>query len=211
MTKPTLKPPALSPGDTVMLFTPGHQTNTKQLQFAIERIESLGLEVLVPDSVLDQYGYFAGTAEARADEIHKGFADPKVKALIAVRGGSGSSLLLSKLDYELIRRHPKIIMGMSDVTALLIAINEQTGLTTFHGPVAGLPWPRFTSDYVKAVLFAGEAVTMKNPPADEDDLTATKNRVTVINAGTTTGTLIGGNATVLCAMMGSSYLPQSWQ
>lgn len=206
-----IKPTVLIPNDKVMLIAAGHQINPDQLAFAIERMEALGLRVVIPSNILAQQGYFAGPVEVRAKAINNGFSDPDIKAIIAVRGGSGESLVIDKLDYELIRKNPKIIMGMSDVTALLLAIHDKTGLVTFHGPnAATYAWPKFTVDYVKAVLFDGETPTLKNPTPIEDDLIQTKDRITTINGGIAKGTIIGGNLTVITSLMGSDYLPQDW-
>lgn len=207
-----LKPAALSPGDTVMLVTPGHQISTEELAFALERMAALELKVITPPTILDRYGYFAGHDEDRAREINAAFSNPDINAVIAARGGSGCSLVLDKLDYDLIKKNPKIFLGMSDVSALLLAIHEKTGLITFHGPMAAGKWPEFTVDCVRAVLFNGETATLRNPPpASKEDLIDTKNRIKVINAGVATGPIIGGNFTVISTLMGSSYLPQDWQ
>lgn len=206
-----IKPAPLTPGDTVILVTPGHQINSDELQFAIERMAALQLTAITPPTILDRYGYFAGCAEDRAQAINTGFSDPNVKAIIAIRGGSGSSLLLDQLDYDLIKKNPKIFLGMSDITALLLAIHEKTGLITFHGPNAGAKWPAFSTNYVKAILFNGETVTLQNPRVSAtDDLIQTQDRLTVINAGSVMGPIIGGNLTVISTLMGSDYLPQDW-
>jgi len=199
-----IKANALLPGDTVWLITPSTQISPDELKLAIERIEALGLKVALPESILDQYGYFAGTAETRAKEINDGFGDPAIKAIIAVHGGSGASTILDKLDYELIKNNPKIIMGMSDITALLLAIHDKTGLVTFHGPNAGSnTWPKFTVDYFNTLLFDGKTVTLRNPESSRDQLTT-------INGGIATGEIMGGNFTVISTLMGSDFFPKDW-
>ena len=199
-----IKANALSPGDTVWLITPSTQISPDELNLAIERIEALGLKAALPESILDQYGYFAGTAEIRAKEINDGFSDPAIKAIIAVHGGWGVSTILDKLDYELIKNNPKIIMGMSDITALLLVIHDKTGLVTFHGPNAGSnTWPKFTVDYFKTLLFDGMTAILRNPKSNRD-------QITTINGGIATGKIIGGNLTVISTLMGSEYFPKDW-
>ena len=199
-----IKADALLPGDTVWLITPSTQISPYELELAVGRIEALGLKVALPESILDHYGYFAGTAESRAKEINDGFRDPTVKAIIAAHGGWGVATILDKLDYELIKNNPKIIMGMSDITALLLVIHDKTGLVTFHGPNAGSnTWPKFTVDYFKTLLFDGKTVTLRNPESSRDE-------ITTIHGGIATGEIVGGNLSVITTLMGSDYFPKDW-
>ncbi len=205
---PLLKPATLREGDTVGLISSGFRIlQDSDLQYAIERLTALGLKVKPGQALLKQHGYFAGTDEERAADINQLFADSSVKGIVQLRGGFGSARLLDLLDYELIAKNPKIFMGMSDTTALLLAIYHKTGLVTFHGPNAGREWPAFTCQYVKAVLFENKAVTFKNPEHKTDDLIITEDRIQVIKPGQAQGRLIGGNLTVLTSLIGSNYLP----
>lgn len=203
-----LKPPALNPGDTVGLIASASPVDDPSLiQHATERLQALGLKVKYGKSLFNHEGYLAGSDEQRAADLNAMFADPTIKAIIQLRGGWGSNRILELLDYDAIKQHPKIIMGYSDITALLIAIQAKTGLITFHGPMPSTPWPAFTTQYVRDILFAGKSITFNNIAPTEDDLIATQNRIQTIHAGTTTGQLIGGNLTVLTSMVGSRYLP----
>lgn len=205
-----LLPPALHKGDTVGLISSGFRApEDRVVEYAVERLHALGLKVKVGQSVFKRYGYFAGNDAARASDINHMFADKNIKGIFEVRGGWGSARTLEKINYKLIKTHPKIIIGFSDITALLLAINAKTGLVTFHGPVAGMPWTGYTADYLKRVLFRGEAVTYKNIKSiDHDrDIIQTENRVHVIHGGRAEGRLLGGNLTVLTSLIGSGYLP----
>ncbi len=203
------KPKALNQGDTVAIISSGFRIlQDMDAQCALERLNALGLKTRLGQAVLQQYGYLAGTDEERAADINQLFADPEVKAIIQLRGGFGSARLLELLDYKMIAQHPKIFMGMSDTTALLLALHQQTGLVTFHGPNAGRPWPAYTQEFVKALLFEGKALTYLNPEHKSDDLIATEDRIQVITPGRAQGRLIGGNLTVLTSIIGSPYLPQ---
>lgn len=202
------KPATLRKGDTVGIISSGFRIlQDVDLQYAIERLQNLGLQVKVGKAVLKQYGYLAGTDQERADDINQFFADPEVKAIIQLRGGFGSARVLDLLDYSLIAKNPKILLGMSDTTALLLAIYQKTGLVTFHGPNAGKPWPTFTLDYIKALLFENQMLTFKNPDTPADDLIMTQDRIEVIHKGRAQGRLIGGNLAVVLSMLGSTYLP----
>jgi len=203
-----IKPKRLSPGDTVGIVAPASATfNTLDLQIAQESLEALGLKVQVGRHVLDRHGYLAGQDQDRADDINRFFADPNVRAVLPLRGGWGASRVLASLDYEAIRRHPKIVLGYSDITALHMAIAAKTGLITFHGPNAMGRWDAFSVDWVRRVLFDGEAVTLENLREKGDFLVQTENRVQTIRPGTARGRILGGNLTVLTAIMGSPYVP----
>lgn len=203
-----IKPPRLRPGDTVGLIDPASATFLREdLDIATESLAAMGLRVKPGAHLLDRYGYFAGKDDDRASDINTMFADPSVRAIFALRGGWGSSRLLPLLDYETIRRNPKILLGYSDITALHLAISARTGLVTFHGPVASSEWNPFNVDHVKRVLFGAEQVVMANPQERDDQLTVVEHRVQTIAAGKARGRIFGGNLTVLATIIGSGYLP----
>ncbi len=208
-----VKPKRLQKGDTVQLITPSHAISKEQLRFAKERIQALGLKVKISGTILDEYGYFAGTIDSRAKEINQAFLDPEVKAIIAVRGGSGLSQLLNKLDYSAIKKNPKIVLGYSDLTSLLVAINKETNLVTFHGPMAAYKWPEFSVEYVKSILFDSHEVSFKNQNKEvgEEDLIQTEFRTLTITPGKVKVQMIGGNLTVLTNMIGSKQFPTNWE
>lgn len=197
-----LKPPRLHIGDTVGLISPAGIIEPKDIAEAKLALLQLGLKVKLGEHILDRYGYLAGKDRDRAGDINTMFADDSIKAIIATRGGWGCNRILPLLDYVHISRHPKILMGYSDITSLLLAINARSKIVTFHGPVATSTWNEFTVNYVKRILFNGEALTMQN-------LNTTEGRVSAIALGKARGKLVGGNLSVLSAMVGSPYLP-SW-
>jgi muramoyltetrapeptide carboxypeptidase len=203
-----IKPKRLSAGDTVGIVAPASATfNTLDLQIARESLEALGLKVQVGRHVLDRHGYLAGSDQDRAADINRFFADPDVRAVLPLRGGWGASRVLPSLDYDAIRRNPKIVLGYSDITALHMAIAAKTGLVTFHGPNGMGRWDEFSVNWVRRVLFDGEAVTLENLHEKGDFLVQTENRVQTITPGTARGRIFGGNLTVLTAIIGSPYVP----
>src|SRR4029077_1806738 len=103
---------------------------TVELQIARESLEALGFKVKIGAHLLDRHGYLAGDDKARADDINTALPDRSVAAVHAIRGGWGPARLLPYLDFETIRRNPKVVIGYSDVTALLLSIHAKTGLTT---------------------------------------------------------------------------------
>ncbi|MFC6996747.1 S66 peptidase family protein [Rufibacter roseus] len=207
----TILPPRLKPGDTVGLICPAGAAFSKEtVQITKESMEALGLKVKLGKHVFDRMGSLAGTDQARAADVNAMFADKSVQGILAIHGGWGCARLLPLLDYKTIQKNPKPLIGYSDITALLNAIYAKTGLVTFHGPVGSATWNKFSVDSFKQVLFDAAAATFENPKEIGDNLTITKDRITTITPGTARGTLVGGNLTVLTAIIGSDYLP-TWK
>jgi len=206
--KATLKPPRLKAGDTVGLINPAGATfHPDDVNIARETLAALNLKTKTGEHLLDRYGGLAGKDTSRAADVNAMFADPEVNGIIALRGGWGCNRILDLLDYKVIAKHPKIIMGYSDITSLLLAFNAKTSLVTFHGPVGISTWNKYSTNFVKRLLFDAEVFTMENSREIGDNLTQTRNRILTIRAGKTTGKLLGGNLSVLTAMVGSDYLP----
>lgn len=199
--KSLIKPPRLKVGDTVGLINPAGFSYQREIQPLLPILSSLGLNVKLGAHFYDRYGYLAGKDIERAADVNAMFADDSVQAVFIGVGGWGCNRILPLLDYNLIRNHPKIIMGFSDITSLLLAIYGKTGLVTFHGPVLISSWTPFTMNYVQQVLFNSELLTLENPMPV---------KVITITPGIITGKLIGGNLSVLAAMVGSNYLP-NWE
>jgi muramoyltetrapeptide carboxypeptidase len=206
-----LKPKRLAPGDTVTLVSPASATfNTMDLQIARESLEALGFKVRTGDHMMERHGNLAGDDQARAEDINKAFADRSVAAVHAIRGGWGSARVLPYLDFETIRRNPKVLIGYSDITALHLAVHAKTGLITFHGPIGLGRWDPYSLDYYKRVLFNAERVTYSNKEgisAERNALTQVEFRTQTITPGRARGKLLGGNLTVLTTILGSPYLP----
>jgi muramoyltetrapeptide carboxypeptidase len=205
---PALKPPRLRAGDTVGLINPAGATfQADDVSIARETLAALGLGMKTGEHLLDRYGYLAGTDKDRAADVNAMFADPEVDAILTLRGGWGCNRILDMLDYEAIAKNPKVLMGYSDITSLLLALNAKTGLVTFHGPVGISTWNEYSTSYVQRLLFNAEVFSMENPKETGDSLVRIKDRVLTINGGKAKGKMYGGNLTVLTAMVGSKYLP----
>ena len=203
-----IKPIALKKGDTIGLVCPAYSAFIKEeVQIAVENLQVMGFKVVQGKHIFDRYGYLAGKDEDRADDINKMFADKKIDAIMAMHGGWGCARILPLLDYELIKKNPKIFIGYSDITALLLGIYSQTGVVTFHGPVGSSTWNSFSVDYFKNTLIDGNATKMNNPVRKADSLVQVEDRIYTITSGKATGKLIGGNLTVLSHILGSKYVP----
>jgi muramoyltetrapeptide carboxypeptidase len=196
---PTLKPPRLSRGEAVGLINPSSTPlGPQDVATVRDALAGLGLRAV------DAPGLAAAREdiEARADDIHAMFEDAGVRAILPVRGGWGCARLLQRLDYDLIRARPKVIMGYSDVAALLVGIHSRTGLVTFHGPMGTSAWVPFTVEQMKRVVFRGEAALLSPPPPAVEP----RGRIRTITGGRARGRLLGGNLTVVSSMVGSSFL-----
>lgn len=211
LSKEIIRPEHLTPGDTIAIVSPASAIfESTPYEIAKESFEAMGLKVIFGKNVKNRYGHLAGSDEERAEELNTMFKEPSVKAIIALRGGSGSARILDKLDYEVIRKNPKIFIGYSDITALHLAIYEKTGLVTFHGPVAVSSWNSFSVDSFKKLLFDKKLQEYKNPENKEGQLAQSSNRIRIITAGIVKGRLLGGNLSVLTGIMGTPYFPKDW-
>lgn len=194
-------PPMLRPGDTIAMVAPaGAVFSTKHIPKFEGILKTLGFKVIKGKTLYSRHGYLSGKDDYRAAEINELFADPNVNGIIAMRGGWGCARMLDLIDYNTIAANPKVLMGYSDITALLIAITAKTGLVTFHGPVGYSSWNEFSTRYVKDILMQNnKSVTLINPSFNEDART--------IVGGKATGQLYGGNLTVLQGIIGSNFVP----
>jgi muramoyltetrapeptide carboxypeptidase len=207
---PIVKPPRLKPGDTVGLVNPAGATwSAIDIDIVKESFEAMGLTVKVGPHVLGRYGSMAGRDEERVGDLNAMFRDPQVRAVVCVRGGGGSARLLPMVDYDAVRKDPKILLGYSDITALHMAIHAKTGLVTFHGPVGISKWNAFNVRWVRQLLFDGAAPTLENDRTFdvEETLVQREHRTRAITPGVARGRLLGGNLTVFTAILGSDYLP----
>lgn len=203
-----LKPKRLKAGDTIGLVCPAAPAYSKEtVEVIAESMQALGFKVKYGKNIWKRYGYLAGNDAERASDINEMFADPTVQGILCVHGGWGCARILPLLNYQMIKNNPKVIMGYSDVTALLLGIHAQTGLVTFHGPVGGSTWNDFSVKYFKSVLMNADKVKYENPINKGDNLTQVEDRISTINRGIAKGKLIGGNLTVFCHILGSKFVP----
>lgn len=197
---PVIKPLKLEKGDQVGLVSPGSFVSDEKLNKAIVNLESLGLKVSTSKNIRAQKGFTAGTIRQRIDDLHEMFSNPEIKAVWCARGGYGCGELLPHLNYGLIARNPKILIGYSDITALLHAVTLKTGLITFHGPVASGEFTPYTKNEVEHLLFFPKQKR-------EISLKSKDSKSFTVNPGKSEGILVGGNLTLLAAAAGTPYLP----
>jgi muramoyltetrapeptide carboxypeptidase len=182
----------------------------ERIRFAIDTIESLGFKVKPGAHLYDRDGYLAGSDAARAADLNAMFADDGVDAIWCVRGGYGASRILPALDYALMQRKPKALIGYSDITALHMAIHRHAGLVTFHGPVAFRAFTPYSLGELKRVLWTGETpVRLGGPPPFEraEGRVDWENRVVTLVPGRARGRLLGGNLCLMSHLCGTPYFP----
>jgi muramoyltetrapeptide carboxypeptidase len=203
------KPARLKAGDVVGLIEPASASDQPfELDLAEEAIRALGLIPKRAPHLLERYGYLAGSDKNRAADVNTMFADSQVKAIFAVRGGWGCARILPFLDWNVIRANPKMLLGYSDITALHMAIAAKApGTISLHGPNASSAWGKLSVDSFKAIAFDGATPLYSNPIATEDRLIQRKWRTQILQGGKAQGKLLGGNLTVLTALVGTPYIP----
>ncbi|MCS7302181.1 MAG: LD-carboxypeptidase [Candidatus Kapabacteria bacterium] len=202
----TRRPRALRQGMRVGIVAPAGPVHPRQLQTGIEFFESLGLRVVLGRYLNKGNGYLAAPDRDRAAELSEFLLRPDIDAVVCARGGYGVLRILPLLDFSALAACTKPVIGYSDITALLIALNQRTGLITFHGPMASSQFDSTTAGSFIATLFQFESEYVEGA---EMQLTYTDSRFLPIIQGTAEGKLLGGNLSVFCSLLGTPYEPDT--
>lgn len=198
-----IRPAALPKHATIGIISPSSpQRDATRLDRGVQYLESMGYTVKLGRHVLARHaGYLAGTDEERAADLHDMFTDPQVSAIFCARGGYGCARLLEHIDFALIRRNPKILVGFSDVTVLQLAILKRTGLVTFSGAMPSVDmadgFHPLAEEQFWRVLTSRRPLGVLRQPYP----------MNVIRKGDAQGPLIGGNLSVLASLLGTRFLP----
>jgi muramoyltetrapeptide carboxypeptidase LdcA involved in peptidoglycan recycling len=192
----------------------------EQRDTALSRFEAMGLRVSFGKYVEECDEFRSSTIEHRLEDLHDAFADPSVNAVLTVIGGFNSNQLLKYIDYDLIRKNPKIFCGYSDITALQNAFFAKTGLVTYSGPhfttFAMKQRFDFTLDHFKKCLFDSKPLELKASENWSDDtwyLDQFKRNFipnpgfATVNEGRASGTIIGGNLCTFNLLQGTEFMP----
>jgi len=190
-----IKAPRLQPNQTVGIIAPASPVNQSEISEGLKLLESFPLKIKQGEHIFDRLNYLAGSDNDRVSDLHQMFSDPEIKAIFCARGGYGSARLLNDIDFDLIRKNPKIIVGFSDLTALLLAIYNKSGLITIHGPTL--------SDLQKNKNWPNLArlITASHRP----QIFFKQGRI--INKGKAKGILLGGNLSTICSLLDTPFLP----
>lgn len=195
-------PSKLKKGDTIGVIAPSNYIEKDDLEYinaSIALMEASGFKVKFGKYVFEDTLGYGTSPEKRATDINWAFKDDEVKAIMCVKGGEDSNTILDYIDYEMIKKHPKILCGFSDNTSILNAIHEKTGLVTYHGPTfksltsweTGYAYKQFIKTFVENT----ESLIMGEP---EDEYTT-------IQAGQATGELVGGNLSLFTKLVCGKY------
>ncbi len=191
-------PEFLTPGDTIGIAAPASAFNQNAFTQGIAVLRTLGYNPLVPEDIFQCNRYLAGSDKKRAEILMRLFLDPDVKGVICARGGYGSIRLLPLIDFDAIALRPKVFIGFSDVTALLVNLVERCHWVVFHGPTV----TSLSHADAESCLALKNAVS-----ADEPTIIEARNG-TVIYPGVASGRLMAGNLTTLSHLVGTSYMPE---
>ena len=208
--KPIL-PPRLSPGATVALVAPsGPLLERDDLVRAAELCRAMGyLPHLMPHAG-DHYGYLAGRDEDRLADLNAALTDPQYDAVWCIRGGDGLNRIIQGVDFAACARRPRPVIGFSDITVLLLALWRETGIVTFHGPIARTPMPNFQRWHFDRVLTSVAAAgTLGRPTVSPEVLVPTSGRIITVVGGQARGRLVGGNLTLVQALIGTPFEPDT--
>jgi len=217
-------PEKLKKGDEVRVVAPVRSLATiseENRNIADRRFKKLGLKLSFGKNVEDVDDFVSSSIEKRVEDLHDAFSNPKVNAILTVIGGYNSNQLLRHLDWDLIKKHPKILCGFSDVTALNNSFFAKTGLVTYSGPHYSTFGQElhfnYTLDYFKKCLMSTRHYEILPSDNWSDDLwfKDQKDRKLmmntgwlVINEGEVEGTIVGGNLCTLNLLQGTEYLPR---
>lgn len=222
-----IKPKHLEKGDLVGVVSPSSSIINfpRRLKRGIKALEGLGLRVVLGRNAKKAFGHNAGTPEERAEDINNFFSDNKVKAIIASTGGYNANAVLPFIDFDLIKKNPKIFCGFSDITVLNLAINTQAKLVTFNGPTVLPTLGEFkgpfdyTIHYFKKALFDSrpmghlkysdkfteEMLWWETEDNKKRKLVSARPPKIVYN-GIAEGILWGGNLETLGFLLGTKYV-----
>lgn len=193
-------PKPLFPGARVALIAPAGPVPPEKFGPAVRAVEELSLNPVIYESCRRAHGYLAGDDRMRAKDVCGAFADDTIDGIFCIRGGYGSQRLMNLIDWNLIRRNPKVFCGYSDITALHIVFNQKCGFVTYHTPMPSTELcmnpDEYTLSNLKKVLFGEKIGELQNP--------ANKPLETLVG-GCASGMLTGGNLSLVSSSLGTPY------
>ncbi len=202
-TQNAIRPQALKPGDTLAIISPAGPSSVEDMDAGIAYIESVGLRPKVMPHARNKHYYLAGEDSHRLADLHAAFADPQVQGILAARGGYGCMRLLPQINWDLIQANPKVFIGFSDLTSLLLPIYQRTGLIGFHGPM-------LTSNLIEGDTYSQDALWKQVMAQVTYPYTVPNNApYTCFKSGVAEGPLVGGNLSLLSGLCGTPYQPQT--
>lgn len=198
-----VKPAKISPGSTIGIVAPASPPDLKRLQKGIGFLRKRGYRIRIFPQVRRKLGYLAGEDQERAEAINEAFHDKAIDAIVCARGGYGSLRILEYIDFDLVASNPKIFVGYSDITVLLLSIFQRTGMVTFHGPMAAVEFGRRLKPYTIESFF--NALESSQAPGEIEKPSGYKfDRICGDRAE---GKIVGGNLSLMTKLVGSDFIP----
>jgi muramoyltetrapeptide carboxypeptidase len=192
------RPPALRPGDRIAIVAPASPFARDEFDAGVRELRDLGFEPVYTEAVFARDDYLAGPADLRARELMQAWRDPDVTGIIAARGGYGSVQLLPLLDAGVVRARPKVFVGYSDNTSLLIWLMQTCNLVSFHGPMIEGRFARGAAGYDRDSFLRSVSVTAPVGEIHDEHLET-------MRRGEARGVLVGGTLTQLVASLGTPF------
>ena len=190
-----IKPPSLKEGDTISIVAPAGAVEYDEIIKAESYFKSLGFSVKFGKHLFNSFRNMSGMDEERVVDLHEAFLDPSVNAIVCARGGYGSIRLIKLIDFEIIRRNPKIFCGFSDITALSLMFAKHSDLITFSGPMA-------QSDFNDVAEFTEKSFFNVLSGGEEEYFS----KVTY-KSGDAEGLIWGGNLSTIVSLCGIDFIP----
>lgn len=197
-----LHPPKLKPGDTIGIVGPASPMMTERLTNGIQYLQNRGFQIKLGEHIHDVHGYLAGRDDDRVRDLNQMFLDDEVAAIFCTRGGYGAPRILPGVDYEAIRRRPKILVGYSDITALQLAMFKKTGLVTFSGPMVAVEMGKGIDPITEAHFWK-----VLTEPITGSQMRVKSTSGFCLRPGKARGRLLGGCLSLIASLLGTPFLP----
>jgi muramoyltetrapeptide carboxypeptidase len=200
--------PKLDKGDEIRVIAPSFSLAvvwTEKYKRALSYLEGQGFKVTFSKHSRELDDWRSSGIASRVEDIHEAFIDDNVKAILTAIGGFNVNQILEYIDYDIIKRHPKVLCGYSDITALLHAVYTKTGLVTYHGVHFSTFGFEIEEEYTQRAFLD----CVMNDGIIKIQPSQTAGRYTVIQYGSCEGTIIGGNLCTLNLLQGTQFMPQS--
>jgi muramoyltetrapeptide carboxypeptidase len=201
-----IKPERLRKGDLIGVISPASTPDDlTRIDKGVQYLEHIGYKVDVAPNVGKHRGYLAGTDDQRLYDLHYMFQRKDVKAVFCVRGGYGAPRLLDRIDFNIIKKNPKIFVGYSDITVLHMAFLKKTGLVSFAGPMVAVDFGReevssYTEEHFWRVITSNKKPGKVIMPGEE--------KLFSLNKGKGKGEIVGGNLALLMSLAGTPFFPE---
>lgn len=194
-----IRPQRLKKGDTVGIVSPSSPPGREELEKSLLFLEELGLKWKFGKHAKNINGYLAGTDEERLEDLETLFQDPEVNGIICSSGGYGAGRIVDQIDLQIMKEHPKVFWGFSDITFLHTAMGLYSNLVTFHGPMLGPNIGKDTFEELSKKMFQQLFEPM------ELHYTEVISPLETITPGVAHGELIGGNLSLLARTIGTKF------